>query len=91
MLRTVGFDGRLGNHSPACYAMLTGKEPVGDAAVLAPPQRTDQPPFGCGRSTHALNRSVAGVYWTSIASSGTTCGYHVCGAGPMRTRLVLNF
>src|SRR5438067_8571487 len=27
VVRTVGFEGRLGNHSPACYHMLTGKEP----------------------------------------------------------------
>src|SRR5262245_23266991 len=43
VLRTVGFDGRLGNHSPACYHMLTGVEPTGEAAVLAPPLRTDHP------------------------------------------------
>ena len=44
--RSVGFEGRLGNHSPACYAMLTGKEPQGEAAVLAEPSRTDQPSMG---------------------------------------------
>ena len=41
VVRSIGFDGRLGNHSPACYHMLTGKEPVGDDAVLAPPRPTD--------------------------------------------------
>src|SRR5262245_42759396 len=46
VLRTVGFEGRLGNHSPACYFILTGEEPTGEAAVLAPPQRNDQPTFG---------------------------------------------
>src|SRR5689334_24073225 len=25
IVRSVGFDGKLGNHSPACYHMLTGK------------------------------------------------------------------
>lgn len=44
--RSVGFEGRLGNHSPACYAMLTGREPQGDAAVLAEPSRGDQPSMG---------------------------------------------
>src|SRR5437870_2581830 len=46
ILRTVGFDGRLGNHSPACYHMLTGREPQGEAAGLAPPQPTDHPTMG---------------------------------------------
>jgi hypothetical protein len=46
IVRSVGFDGRLGNHSPACYHMLTGKEPVGEDAVLAPPRATDQPTMG---------------------------------------------
>src|SRR5207253_9312852 len=27
VLRSVGFEGRLGNHSPACYYLLTGREP----------------------------------------------------------------
>src|SRR5262249_52700484 len=59
VLRTVGFEGRLGNHSPACYYMLTGEEPMGEAAVLAPPQRTDQPTFGsvaarCGPTPGAV-------------------------------------
>jgi len=44
--RTVSFDGRLGNHSPACYHMLTGQEPMGESAVLAPPRPTDQPTIG---------------------------------------------
>jgi hypothetical protein len=46
LVRTVGFDGRLGNHSPACYHMLTGREPQGEAAVLAPPTREDHPTIG---------------------------------------------
>jgi uncharacterized protein (DUF1501 family) len=46
VLRTVGFDGKLGNHSPACYHMLTGVEPQGEAAVLAPPRPTDHPTLG---------------------------------------------
>ena len=46
IVRTVGFDGRLGNHSPACYHMLTGREPLGEAAVLAPPRPTDHPTMG---------------------------------------------
>src|SRR5262245_43218756 len=46
VVRTVGFEGRLGNHSPACYHMLTGKEPQGEAAVLAPPRPTDHPTLG---------------------------------------------
>ncbi len=46
IVRSVGFDGRLGNHSPACYHMLTGKEPVGEDAVLAPPRPTDHPTMG---------------------------------------------
>lgn len=46
VVRSVGFDGRLGNHSPACYHMLTGKEPLGDDAVLAPPRPTDHPTMG---------------------------------------------
>src|SRR5262249_56850393 len=46
IIRTVGFEGRLGNHSPACYHMLTGQEPTGEAAVLAPPRPTDQPTLG---------------------------------------------
>ncbi|MBI1916969.1 MAG: DUF1501 domain-containing protein [Planctomycetes bacterium] len=43
---TVTFEGRLGNHSPACYHMLTGQEPQGEAAVLAPPTRSDHPTMG---------------------------------------------
>src|SRR5262249_31891157 len=46
VVRTVSFEGRLGNHSPACYYMLTGQEPQGEAAVLAPPTRADHPPIG---------------------------------------------
>lgn len=46
VVRSVGFDGKLGNHSPACYHMLTGREPQGEAAVLAPPTRNDQPTMG---------------------------------------------
>src|SRR5262245_18826578 len=46
IVRTVGFDGRLGNHSPACFHMLTGREPQGEAAVLAPPLPSDPPTFG---------------------------------------------
>jgi hypothetical protein len=46
VVRSVGFDGRLGNHSPACYHMLTGVEPVGEDAVLAPPRPTDHPTMG---------------------------------------------
>lgn len=46
VVRGVGFDGRLGNHSPACYHMLTGQEPQGEDAVLAPPRPTDQPTMG---------------------------------------------
>src|SRR5262249_43135694 len=48
----------LGNHSPACYHMLTGQEPTGEAAVLAPPQSTDQP---CMGSVAARFRSTAGT------------------------------
>lgn len=48
IVRSIGFDGRLGNHSPACYHMLTGQEPVGEDAVLAPPRPTDQPAMGAG-------------------------------------------
>jgi hypothetical protein len=46
VVRSVGFDGRLANHSPACYHMLTGQEPQGEAAVLAPPQPRDHPSMG---------------------------------------------
>ena len=46
VVRSVGFDGRLGNHSPACYHVLTGREPQGEDAVLAPPRPTDQPTMG---------------------------------------------
>jgi uncharacterized protein (DUF1501 family) len=46
VVRSVGFEGRLGNHSPACYHMLTGKEPQGEDAVLAPPRPTDHPTMG---------------------------------------------
>jgi hypothetical protein len=46
LLRSVGFDGKLGNHSPACYYMLTGKAPEGEAAILASPRPTDHPSFG---------------------------------------------
>src|SRR5687768_3064895 len=48
VIRSIGFDGRLGNHSPACYHMLTGQEPQGDDAVLAPPRPSDQPTMGAG-------------------------------------------
>src|SRR5215210_750309 len=48
VVRRIGFDGRLGNHSPACYHMLTGREPQGEDAVLAPPRPTDQPTLGSG-------------------------------------------
>src|SRR5437763_9754700 len=46
IVRSVGFEGRLGNHSPACYHMLTGVAPEGDDAVLAPPRPTDHPSVG---------------------------------------------
>src|SRR3954469_21170887 len=46
VVRSIGFDGRLGNHSPACYHMLTGLEPQGEDAVLAPPRPTDHPTMG---------------------------------------------
>src|SRR3954469_18937621 len=46
VVRTVSFEGRLGNHSPACYYVLTGREPQGEAAVLAPPRPTDHPSPG---------------------------------------------
>jgi hypothetical protein len=46
VVRSVGFEGKLGNHSPACYHMLTGRDPQGDAAVLAPPLPTDHPTMG---------------------------------------------
>src|SRR5207253_2844536 len=46
IVRSIGFDGKLGNHSPACYHMLTGQEPQGDDAVLAPPRPTDHPTMG---------------------------------------------
>jgi hypothetical protein len=46
VIRSIGFDGKLGNHSPACYHMLTGQEPVGDDAVLASPRPTDPPTMG---------------------------------------------
>jgi len=46
VVRSVGFDGRLGNHSPACYHMLTGREPQGEDAVLAPPRPSDHPTMG---------------------------------------------
>src|SRR5215470_2832455 len=46
VVRSVGFEGRLGNHSPACYHMLTGREPQGEDAVLAPPRPTDHPALG---------------------------------------------
>jgi uncharacterized protein (DUF1501 family) len=46
VVSTVHFEGRLGNHSPACYHMLTGREPEGEAAVLAPPTRGDHPTMG---------------------------------------------
>lgn len=49
-LRSVGFDGKLGNHSPACYFMLTGKEPEGEAAILAPARPTDHPSMGSAAS-----------------------------------------
>lgn len=50
LLRSVGFDGKLGNHSPACYFMLTGKEPEGEAAILAPPRPSDHPSMGSAAS-----------------------------------------
>lgn len=50
LLRSVGFDGKLGNHSPACYFMLTGREPEGEAAILAPPRPTDHPSIGSAAS-----------------------------------------
>ena len=46
VVRSVGFEGRLANHSPACYHMLTGVMPEGEAAVLAPPRPTDHPAPG---------------------------------------------
>jgi uncharacterized protein (DUF1501 family) len=46
VVRSVGFEGRLGNHSPACYYLLTGREPQGEAATLAPPLPSDHPTFG---------------------------------------------
>lgn len=46
IVRSIGFDGRLGNHSPACYHVLTGREPQGEDAVLAPPRPTDHPTMG---------------------------------------------
>jgi uncharacterized protein (DUF1501 family) len=46
IVRSVGFEGRLANHSPACYHMLTGVAPEGEAALLAAPQRTDHPSMG---------------------------------------------
>src|SRR5947207_5145351 len=46
VVRSIGFEGRLGNHSPACYHVLTGVEPQGEDAVLAPPRPTDQPTMG---------------------------------------------
>jgi len=58
IVRTVGFDGRLGNHSPACYHMLTGQEPQGEDAVLAPPRPTDQP---CPGSVAARFRPTLGT------------------------------
>jgi uncharacterized protein (DUF1501 family) len=57
VVRSVGFEGRLGNHSPACYYLLTGVAPEGDDAVLAPPRPTDHPSMGAAtaklRSTPA--------------------------------------
>lgn len=46
VVRSVGFEGKLGNHSPACYHLLTGRDPQGEAAVLAPPLPTDHPTMG---------------------------------------------
>jgi uncharacterized protein (DUF1501 family) len=46
VVRTVTFEIIGGNHSPACYHMLTGVQPVGESAVLAPPRPTDQPALG---------------------------------------------
>jgi len=57
VLRSVGFEGRLGNHSPACYHMLTGREPQGEAAVLAPPLPSDHPTLG---SAAAFRRPTPG-------------------------------
>jgi hypothetical protein len=58
VVRSVGFDGKLGNHSPACYHMLTGKEPQGEDAVLAPPRPTDHPSMG---SAAARMRPTSGT------------------------------
>jgi hypothetical protein len=46
VVRSVGFEGRLANHSPACYHMLTGVAPEGEAALLAPPGPADHPAMG---------------------------------------------
>lgn len=46
VIRSVGFEGRLANHSPACYHLLTGVEPEGEAALLAPPRPSDHPSMG---------------------------------------------
>jgi hypothetical protein len=46
VVRSIGFEGRLANHSPACYHMLTGVAPEGEDALLAPPRPTDQPSLG---------------------------------------------
>jgi hypothetical protein len=59
VLRTVSFEGRLGNHSPACYHVLTGREPEGEAAVLAPPRPTDHPAPGAAAAR--LRPTRAGV------------------------------
>src|SRR5262249_32479104 len=48
VLRSVGFEGKLGTHSRACYHLLTGQEPQGESAVLAPPKPDDQPTLGSG-------------------------------------------
>src|SRR5262245_48104744 len=50
IVRSVGFEGRLANHSPACYHMLTGREPQGEAALLAPPRPSDHPSMGSAAS-----------------------------------------
>jgi hypothetical protein len=46
VVRSVGYEGKLGNHSPGCYHVLTGREPQGEAAVLAPPLPNDHPTMG---------------------------------------------
>jgi Protein of unknown function (DUF1501) len=62
LLRSVGFDGKLGNHSPACYFMLTGKEPEGEAAILAPPRPIDHPSMGSAASRMRPTASAVPAY-----------------------------